>query len=111
VLHVRSVAITKFGCSGNHGVGATVAVTSDGAAAGTLYLAWYYTDANGAQHSVGASSVTIPKGQTDFVNATAYFQSFGNQGVYWGLTVSTNPAATRGNGSTSTVLAAACEIS
>lgn len=111
VLHVRSVAITKFGCSGNHGAGATVAVTSDGAAAGTLYLAWYYTDANGAQHSVGASSVTIPKGQTDFVNATAYFQSFGNQGVYWGLTVSTNPAATRGNGSTSTVLAAACEIS
>jgi serine/threonine-protein kinase len=108
---VRSVAIDKYGCSGNHGASAIVAVTSDGAAAGTLYLAWYYTDANGAQHSIGTDAITIPKGQTDFVNSTAYFKSFGTQGVYWGLSVSTNPAATRGNGSTATVLAATCEIS
>lgn len=111
MLHVRSVSISKYGCSGNHGAGATVAVTSDGAAAGILYLAWYYTDANGAQHSAGTDAVTIPKGQTNFVNSTAYFHSFGTQGVNWGLTVSTNPAATRGDGSSATVLAATCEIS
>jgi serine/threonine-protein kinase len=107
---VRSVSITKYGCSGNHGASAIVEVTSDGAATGTLYLAWYYTDANGGQHSVSTSPVTIPKGQTDFVNSTPYYQGFGDQGTYWGLTVSTNPAATRGNGSTTTVLAATCEI-
>lgn len=111
VLHVRSVSITKFGCSGNHGAGAIVDVTSDGAAAGTLYLDWYYTDANGAQQSVSTSSITIPKGQTDFVNSTAYFHSFGNQGVYWGVTAYTNPAAARGNYSSSAILAATCEIS
>lgn len=94
-----------------HGVGATVAVTPDGAAVGTLYLLWYYTDANGAQHPVGTDSITIPKGQTDFVNSTAYYYNFGIQGPYWGLTVSTNPAAIRGNNSTTTVLAATCEIS
>ncbi len=83
---------------------------SDGAAAGTLYLAWYYTDANG-RHSDGTDSVTIPKGQTDFINSAAYYHYFGTQGEYWGLTVSTNPAAAQGNGSTPTTLAASCEIS
>ncbi|HEU5425248.1 MAG TPA: serine/threonine-protein kinase [Actinocrinis sp.] len=111
VLHVRSVSINKYGCSGNHGASAIVDVTSDGAATGTLYLSWYYTDANGAQHSIGTDAITIPKGRTDFVNSTAYFKSFGTQGVYWGLSVSTKPAAARGNGSTATVLAASCEIS
>ena len=86
-------------------------VQSDGAAAGTLTLTWYYTDANGAEHTVKTASVTIPKGQATFVNSKPYYYDFSNEGVYWGLTVSTTPAAIRGNNSTSTVLAASCEIS
>jgi serine/threonine protein kinase len=109
-LHVRSVSITSYGCSANE-VDATVQVQSDGAATGTLTLTWYYTAANGAKHTVKTASVTIPKGQATFVNSKPYYYDFSNVGVYWGLTVSTTPAAIRGNNSTSTVLAASCEIS
>lgn len=105
-----AVSITKFGCSGNQGIDAVVEVLSDGApATGTLYLNWFYTDANGANFTVNTVTVTIPAGQKDFINSVPYYQSFSTQGTYWGLTASTNPAAKRGD-STSKILAATCEI-
>ncbi len=107
---MRALSITKFGCSGNHFASAIVDVLSDGAAPGTLTLNWYYTDANGGNHTISTVPVTIPAGKTDFVNSTPYYGNFGTQGVYWGLMVSSTPAATRGNNSTATVLAATCEI-
>ena len=110
VLNMLAVSITKFGCSGNQGIDAVVEVLSDGApATGTLYLNWFYTDANGANFTVNTVTVTIPAGQKDFINSVPYYQSFSTQGTYWGLTASTNPAAKRGD-STSKILAATCEI-
>lgn len=109
-LRVIAVSIRSLGCSGSQFAAATVEVLSDGAAPGTLTLSWFDTDANGAEHTVSTVPVTIPGGNRDFVNSTPYYNNFGSQGVDWGLTVSTTPAATRGNGSTSTIRAAACEI-
>jgi serine/threonine-protein kinase len=110
VLHVLAVSITKFGCSGNHFASAIVDVLTDGAdARGTLTLNWFYTDTNGGKHTISVVPITIPAGQKDFVNSTPYYGNFGTQGVDWGLTASTTPAASRGS-DTKTVLAATCEI-
>lgn len=110
-LHVSSVSIKSLGCSGFYSAAATVDVQSDGAAAGTLYLAWSYTDPNGAVHDAGTDSVTIPAGQTEFLNSTPYYHNFGSSSdVYWILTVSTNPTAARGNGSSVNLFATSCEI-
>jgi serine/threonine protein kinase len=110
-LHVSSVSIKSLGCSGFYSAAATVDVQSDGAAAGTLYLAWSYTDPNGAVHSAGTDSVTIPAGQTEFLNSTPYYHNFGSSSdVYWILTVSTNPAAAQGDNSSVNLFATSCEI-
>ena len=90
---------------------AIVTVKSDGAAAGTLYLTWYYTTtAGGARTVVETDPVVLPKGKTTVTNSTPYYHNFGGEGVYWGLKVSTIPAAARGNNTTQTVLAQGCAI-
>ena len=85
-------------------------VKSNGAATGTLHLTWYYTATNGGPRTVVATdSVALPQGTTDVVNSSPYYHTF-SKGAYWGLRVSTSPAAARGDNSVTTVLATGCSI-
>jgi hypothetical protein len=109
VLKVRSVSITSLTCSGNSGAQAAVAVTSNGAAPGALNLTWFYIDPlNGAQVQAAPVSVALPQGKTSF--SGTYTHNFEKVGTSWGLTVSTDPAAASGNGSSKSIVASLCEI-
>ncbi len=107
-LRVTSVSITSSGCSGSTGFQATVDVVSNGAATGKLELTWYYTlVSGGARTPVANDAVTLPKGKTEVSNTYSHVMG---SGVYWGVAVSTVPAAATGQGSTATVLVARCAI-
>ncbi|WP_225849299.1 serine/threonine-protein kinase [Streptomyces sp. HPF1205] len=108
-LHVVSVSIPRFGCSGNSGYTAvaTVTVQSDGAAAGTLTLSWFHSatkDPRGGA-TVSTQSVRFAEGQRSFTATYSYDFGGGDTYPYWGLTVSTTPAADSGNGSYQVVAA------
>jgi serine/threonine-protein kinase len=107
-LHVISVSIPRFTCSGSGSYTAlgTVTVQSDGAADGTLTLSWFHGIAKGTRGSVtvAAESVPLTKGQQSFSGTYSHY--FGSDTYpYWGLAVSTNPAADSGNGSYQVVAA------
>lgn len=112
-LHISSVGITQFGCYARVGASATVQVRSDGAAAGTLYLTWFYSSsATGAESVVQQQNVTLPQGKTTFSGSYSYDFSdagYGSQ-PYWGLAVSTSPTAQSGNGSSQSLTSFGCEI-
>lgn len=108
-LHVVSVSVPRFGCSGNSSYTAiaTVTVQSDGAAAGTLTLSWFHSSTKGPRGSttVATESVPLAQGQQSFT--ATYSHDFGgsDQYPYWGVSVSTTPAADSGNGSYQVVAA------
>jgi serine/threonine-protein kinase len=110
-LHVYSVG---FGtdqpyCSGRVGITVVVNVSSDGAAAGALTLQWYTSDSpTGARTAVNTQLVTLPQGKTTVSNNYSY--SFPSGPAYWGVAISTKPAADSGDGSSQYLLAANCEI-
>lgn len=112
-LHISSVGITLFGCSGRVGAAATVQVQSDGAAAGALFLTWFTSaSANGPQSVVQQQSVVLPQGKTGFSGTYSYDFSdagFGSQ-PYWGLAVSTSPTAQSGDMSSQSLQSFSCEI-
>lgn len=110
-LHVYSVGFgTKQpSCSGRVGIAVVVDVSSDGAAAGTLTLQWYTSDTpTGARTTVSTQPVTLPQGKTTVSNNYSY--SFSSGAAYWGVAVSTQPAADSGDGASQYMLAATCEI-
>ncbi|HEY5833846.1 serine/threonine-protein kinase [Streptomyces sp.] len=108
-LHVISVSIPRFSCSGKSGYTAlgTVTVQSDGAAAGTLTLSWFHGITKGPRGSVTVATESVPlaEGQQSFTGT--YSHDFGGSDTYpyWGLSVSTDPAADSGNGSYQVVAA------
>ncbi|WP_354643972.1 serine/threonine-protein kinase [Kitasatospora camelliae] len=93
-LHVYSVGIADARCWGSTGMDVQVTVTSDGAAAGTLTFAWLSSAKpfNSSRPSVVYETVTVPKGQTKVsIRRQHAFTS-----TYYGVRVSTTPAADRG---------------
>jgi serine/threonine-protein kinase len=111
VLTVDSVRITAFNCQGRTGAYATAEVTSDGKAAGTLTFTWFSSpSAAGAHTTVGSPTVvTLNKGQTD-VKVTEMQDFSSAPPAYWGVEVTTDPAAASGNGSSETLFGPNCEI-
>lgn len=112
VLRVISVAITSYTCQPS-GTTAVVDVNTDGAATGTMYLTWYYSDSNGSSGTTASTvPVTLPQGKTTVDGTYSFdFAAVGAGGAgYWGLSVSTDPAAIRGNGTYRTVFAPNCQI-
>jgi serine/threonine-protein kinase len=110
-LNVRSVTITALGCQGRYGIYATADVKTDGAASGTLYFTWFYSDsANGRVTDLPPTLVTLSPGQTD-VQATKIGDFSGHLGsTYWGVQISTDPAAASGNGSSQTLVGSTCQL-
>ncbi|MFC4035032.1 protein kinase [Streptomyces polygonati] len=100
--HVSSVAVTGISCStGSHTATATVVVSYDGSAAGTLDLTWWHSSKAGPQGSVTMSSQTarFPKGATSYTYTDKLTFTPDPKHPYIGLTASTDPAAASGNGS------------
>ena len=111
VLTVDSVQITAFNCEGTEAY-ATAEVTSDGKASGTLTFTWFSSpSASGAHTAYGApTAVTLDEGQTDV--QVREMQNFsGAPPAYWGVEVTTDPAAGSGNGSSETLLGPECRDS
>jgi serine/threonine-protein kinase len=111
VLTVDSVQITAFNCQDLTGAYATVEVTSDGKAPGSLTFTWFSSPtATGAHTTYGAPTVvTLDQGQTDVtVTKTQDFSTA--PPAYWGVEVTTDPAAASGNGTSETLFGPGCEI-
>jgi hypothetical protein len=111
VLTVHSVQINAYGCQARTGMYATAEVKSDGKASGTLTFTWLSSpSASGSQTPYGtATVVTLSKGQTD-VTVTKTYDFSGAPPAYWGVTVTTDPSAGTGNGTSDTVFGPTCEI-
>jgi serine/threonine-protein kinase len=90
---------------------ATVEVKSDGKASGTLTFTWFSSpSASGTHTTYGTPTVVqLSKGQTD-VSTTKMDDFSGAPPAYWGVEVTTDPAATSGNGTSDTVFGPNCEI-
>ncbi|HET9168389.1 MAG TPA: serine/threonine-protein kinase [Actinospica sp.] len=111
VLTVNSVQITGFGCQARTGIYAIAEVKSDGKAAGTLTFTWFSSaTAGGARTTYGTPTVvTLAKGQTD-VKSTEMQDFSGTTSPYWGVEVTTSPAAGSGNGTSDSLFGTNCEI-
>jgi serine/threonine-protein kinase len=102
---------TQATCSGRTGITVDVQVSSDGAAAGTLVLEWYgATSPTGARTVVDTQSIVLAKGATTVSSRYSYSFSGATQSDYWGVAVSTQPAAATGNGSSEYLFGPTCEI-
>lgn len=106
-LHI-SLVTAQLACDGRNGVSASVTIRSDGAAAGTLALSWFHTDANGATTVVATDSAQLPAGRSSFTGT--YTHVFGGRDISaaWGLTVATDPAAGTGQNSSRTLSPSTC---
>ncbi|MDF2270971.1 serine/threonine-protein kinase [Streptomyces coacervatus] len=100
-LDVKSVQINAVGpMSAACTIVASVSVTTDGAADGTLYLSWFVSDSAGAVGTVVATdSVALPKGKTQISNRYTHSFAIPTRYDYLGVKVTTDPAADSGNGS------------
>ncbi|WP_405591222.1 protein kinase domain-containing protein [Streptomyces sp. NBC_01190] len=99
---VSSVAVTGFTCSaGSRTAKATVFVRYDGAAAGTLHLSWWRSATGTEQGAVRITPQTarFPKGATSYTFTSNFSFTADAKHPYVGVTVSTDPAAGSGNGS------------
>jgi hypothetical protein len=111
--HVYSVAFTSAQpvCYGRFGISVGVDVSSDGAATGTLVLTWFTADSpSGARTTVYTQSIALPKGKTDVSNTYGYAVGTGSQAGYWGVSLSTQPAADSGDGSSEVIYGPPCEL-
>jgi tRNA A-37 threonylcarbamoyl transferase component Bud32 len=109
-LSVTAVAVTSYECAvSGGGIQAVVDVKGNGAAAGTLTLTWYYSASDdGRRVTLATDKVAVPKGMTDVSNP--YYQNFDSVSTadYWGLSVSTSPAAATGDDSFKTIQGGSC---
>ncbi|MEU3342936.1 serine/threonine-protein kinase [Streptomyces sp. NPDC006668] len=100
-LHVTSAQINAVGpTSAACTIVASVTVTTDGAADGTLYLSWYVSDSPRVVGTVVATDpVPLPKGKTQIANRYTHAFPVPTRYDYLGVKVTTDPAADSGNGS------------
>ncbi|MGW3037943.1 serine/threonine-protein kinase [Streptomyces sp. NPDC001178] len=100
-LDVTSAQINAVGpTSATCTIVASVSVTTDGAADGTLYLSWYVSDSAGAVGTVvAADPVALPKGKTQISGRYTHAFPVPTRYDYLGVRITTDPAADSGNGS------------
>jgi eukaryotic-like serine/threonine-protein kinase len=100
-LDVTSAQIDAVGAtSATCTIVASVSVTTDGAADGTLYLSWYVSDSPRAVGTVVATDpVALPKGKTQISGRYTHAFPVPTRYDYLGVRVTTDPAADSGNGS------------
>ncbi|MGW2724853.1 serine/threonine-protein kinase [Streptomyces sp. NPDC001492] len=100
-LDVTSAQINAVGpTSATCTIVASVSVTTDGAADGTLYLSWYVSDSAGAMGTVVATDpVALPKGKTQISGRYTHAFPVPTRYDYLGVRITTDPAADSGNGS------------
>ncbi|MFI7400536.1 serine/threonine-protein kinase [Streptomyces sp. NPDC049541] len=100
-LDVTSAQINAVGpTSATCTIVASVSVTTDGAADGTLYLSWYASDSAGAVGTVVATDpVALPKGKTQISGRYTHAFPVPTRSDYLGVRITTDPAADSGNGS------------
>jgi serine/threonine-protein kinase len=84
-----------------------VTIRSDGAAAGTLTLSWFHRSGR-LQTTVATESVPLPAGKASFSGTYAHLFGARDLSTTWGLTVSTDPAADRGQNSSVTIASGTC---
>jgi eukaryotic-like serine/threonine-protein kinase len=85
---------------------ASVTVTTDGAADGTLKLSWFHgSSPRVAGTTVSTDTVSLPKGKTQISNRYTHTFAVPDSQPYLGVTISTSPAADSGNGSFAAIAA------
>ncbi|MFD8717634.1 serine/threonine-protein kinase [Streptomyces sp. NPDC059629] len=95
-VQINAVSATAATCT----IVASVSVTTDGAADGTLYLSWYASDSAGAVGTVVATDpIALPKGKTQISGRYTHAFPVPTRYAYLGARVTTDPAADSGNGS------------
>ncbi|MEU4359248.1 serine/threonine-protein kinase [Streptomyces virginiae] len=97
-LRVLAVSLSQFGCYGKFGTESVASVKSDGAAGGTLILTWFHSNTRGVGPTVATDRITIPAGQTAFSGRYAHTFGTSDPYPYWGVRVSSDPAAATGTG-------------
>ena len=101
VPHVFSLNVTRFECGGGRTATATVFLTYDGTAAGTLHLSWWRSATGRPQGAIpmaAQQTARFPKGATSYTFTDKFSFTPDRSHPYVGLTVSTDPAAASGNG-------------
>ncbi|MFI2350790.1 serine/threonine-protein kinase [Streptomyces sp. NPDC019443] len=107
-LRVLAVSLSQYGCSGKFGTQSVASVKSDGAAAGTLILTWFHSNTRGVGPTVATDRITIPTGQTAFSGRYAHTFGPSDPYPYWGVQVSSDPAAAAGTGTYKVLYADDC---
>lgn len=76
---------------------ATISVTSNGLAGGTLTYSWYYVDEAGAQQTIPGSTTTVGLKAGVTTQTFTPQESFAQYGgeYEWGINISTSPSAVR----------------
>jgi serine/threonine-protein kinase len=107
---VDSVALSQSTCKGTDGMQALVTVRSDGAAAGTLTLTWFHSTTPDRRGAVVVATVPVTLAAGQETLSTTYAHVFGASDPYpyWGLAVSTDPAAASGQDSAELVDGTSC---
>lgn len=85
---------------GDHTATAVVRVQYDGTAAGKLHLTWWRSASGGPQGATSSTPQTteFPKGSTSFTFTSNFTYKQTADRSFIGVTVSTDPAASVGNG-------------
>lgn len=106
---VDSVAVDSVGCDTANGIQASITVRTNGAAGGVLRLTWIHGNTSGSGSSAATEEIVLPQGQRQFQQT--YRHAFGSADayLYWGVRVSTTPAAASGEGTQKTVYADSCD--
>ncbi|HST82853.1 MAG TPA: protein kinase [Kineosporiaceae bacterium] len=104
-LKVISAEIVASGPLGNDcTMVASVTVTTDGAADGTLTLSWFHGTSSRAVGTIVATEpVPLPEGKTQISQRYTHTFAVPDRNPYLGLQISTSPDAESGNGSFATI--------
>ncbi|WP_327733622.1 serine/threonine protein kinase [Streptomyces nojiriensis] len=107
-VRVLAVYLSQYGCSGKFGTQAVASVKTDGASTGTLILTWFHSNTRGPGPAVATDRITIPAGQASFSKTYAHTFGPGDPYLYWGVQVSSSPAAATGTGTYKVLYADDC---
>jgi serine/threonine protein kinase len=110
-LRVIDVLVSNAACYSSTALEATVSTAFTGSGPGTLILTWFYTESLRAVQPITIDTESIPLSQVGSDVSTIYHYDFDSASTagYWGVTVSTNPAATRDNDTSTEIEAESCQ--
>ena len=110
---ITLLSLTSLTCDYTQ-VNATISVTTNGLAGGTLTYSWYYIDQAGAKQTIkgSASTVDLPAGilvSQTFTPTESFGQYMG--AYYWGIDISTSPSAIKlGTSVTDPIPSSRCDV-